>query len=103
MPDAIAFLEFLAARRDTRVATATRTASPPAAGAMADDRPWASPPPAHDGSEEPTRGRAAVAAADARWPRIDPDGWLAAFFHGMVILAALYLVAGAALLLAGLL
>ena len=57
-------------------------------------------------SAEPTRVRAAVAAAsDARLaPDADsPDGWLDAFFHGMVILGTLYLVAGAALLLAGLL
>ena len=35
------------------------------------------------------------------YPRIDPDGWLAALLHGLGILAALILLSGAVLMAFG--
>lgn len=103
MPDAVAFLAHLAARRDAVL--------PPQDGSSRS--PWASPPPDHDGYEEPATGGlvASRPSAGARLPfgaagivmclRIDPDGWLAAFLHGLGMLAALILFSGAVLMVFG--
>lgn len=100
MSDAVASL---AARKDA--------ASRPENGSSRS--PWASRPPDHDGNEEPTTGGAVAAEASARarlpwvaagvvmYPRIDPDGWLAALLHGLGILAALILLSGAVLMAFG--
>ena len=113
MSDAIPFLAYLAARRDTTALPQDGFSRSTAAAAIQHDAPWAPLPPDHDGDEGPATGSpvAAKPSVEARLPlgapgittclRIDPDGWLAALLHGLGILAVLFLLSGAVLIVFG--
>ena len=79
MSDAVAFLASLTARRDARVPPRDGSPATPVARTILGTIPLASPP----------------------LPSIDPDGWLAAFLHGLGILAAWILLSGAVLMVFG--